>query len=121
MLVGGWADGYRNNTFRTVAALPRQGVPHRLLIGPWSHMSTATSLPGPHLDLVPGDGALVGPLAARRSTTAYDDEPALTWFAQRSTRPEPDLAAASRASGGRHRPGRSPAPRTDARRWATAW
>ena len=35
------------------SALREQGVPHRLLIGPWSHMSTATSLPGPHLDLVP--------------------------------------------------------------------
>ncbi len=87
-LVAGWADGYRNNTFRTVERLREQGVPHRLLIGPWSHMSTATSLPGPHLDLVP--------VMARwwdrwlRGVDEYDDEPAITWFAQRSTRPGPD-------------------------------
>ena len=31
----------------------RSRCPKRLLIGPWSHMSTATSLPGPHIDLVP--------------------------------------------------------------------
>ncbi len=50
MIVAGWADGYRNNTLRTFEALE---CPKRLLIGPWSHMSTATSLPGPHIDLVP--------------------------------------------------------------------
>jgi predicted acyl esterase len=50
MIVGGWADGYRNNSLRTFAALR---APKALLMGPWSHMSTATSLPGPHLDLVP--------------------------------------------------------------------
>ncbi|MET1050950.1 MAG: CocE/NonD family hydrolase, partial [Acidimicrobiales bacterium] len=50
MLVAGWADGYRNNTFRTFERLT---CPKRLLAGPWSHMSTASSLPGPHIDLVP--------------------------------------------------------------------
>ena len=44
LLVGGWADGYRNNSFRTFAALR---APKALLMGPWSHMSTETSLPGP--------------------------------------------------------------------------
>ena len=34
MIVAGWADGYRNNSFRTVAALAAAGVPHRLLAGP---------------------------------------------------------------------------------------
>ena len=33
----GWADGYRNNSFRTVAELAANGVPHRLLAGPWAH------------------------------------------------------------------------------------
>ena len=50
MIVAGWADGYRNNTFRTFERLT---CPKRLLAGPWSHMSTSNSLPGPHLDLVP--------------------------------------------------------------------
>jgi uncharacterized protein len=52
MIVAGWADGYRNNSFRTYAGLASAGTPTRLLVGPWSHMSAATSLPGPHLDLV---------------------------------------------------------------------
>src|SRR6478736_4059286 len=29
MIVAGWADGYRNNTFRTVARLAAHGTPHR--------------------------------------------------------------------------------------------
>jgi uncharacterized protein len=88
MLVAGWADGYRNNTFRTFEALE---CPKRLLVGPWSHMSTATSLPGPHIDLVPelvrwfrrwlGD-----------EPNGVDEEPPIQVFVRRPTRPEPDLA-----------------------------
>ena len=89
MLVGGWADGYRNNTFRTVEALQSQGTPVRLLLGPWSHMSTATSLPGPHLDLVPVM-ARWWDRWLRGIDEGYDGEPALTWFAQRPTRPGAD-------------------------------
>jgi uncharacterized protein len=89
MLVGGWADGYRSNTFRTVEALQSQGTPVRLLLGPWSHMSTATSLPGPHLDLVPVM-ARWWDRWLRGIDDGYDGEPALTWFAQRSTRPGAD-------------------------------
>ncbi len=51
MLVAGWADGYRNNSFRTVEALGRAGVPHRLLAGPWVHADPTTAYPGPRLDL----------------------------------------------------------------------
>ena len=51
MLVAGWADGYRNNTFRTVAALRDAGVPHRLLAGPWVHADPTTAYPGPRIDL----------------------------------------------------------------------
>jgi hypothetical protein len=91
MLVAGWADGYRNNTFRTVQALREAGTPHRLLLGPWSHMSTATSLPGPHVDLVPVM-ARWWDRWLRGVDDGLDDEPALTWFAQRSTRPSPDRA-----------------------------
>ena len=47
MIVCGWADGYRNNTFRTV---PHLQVPWRLLAGPWSHADPATSRPGPAID-----------------------------------------------------------------------
>ena len=50
MIVAGWADGYRNNSFRTVAELGRHGVPHRLLAGPWAHADPATAMPGPRID-----------------------------------------------------------------------
>jgi len=51
MLVAGWADGYRNNSFRTVEALGAAGVPYRLLAGPWVHADPTTAYPGPRLDL----------------------------------------------------------------------
>ena len=47
MLIAGWADGYRNNTFRTVERLH---VPWRLLAGPWVHKDPSTARPGPNLD-----------------------------------------------------------------------
>lgn len=94
MIIAGWADGYRNNTLRTAAALRAAGVPHRVLLGPWAHAGTATSRPGPRIDSVPemarwfdrwlrdaedpADGA-----AVPGATIEY--------FARRSTRPEPDL------------------------------
>jgi predicted acyl esterase len=97
MIVAGWADGYRNNSFRTVEALRKAGVPHRLLVGPWAHAATDTSLPGPRIDLVPEmvawwdrwlrgreNGVDSGPDAASGT-------PAVTCFVRSSTRPEPDL------------------------------
>jgi predicted acyl esterase len=94
MLIAGWADGYRNNSLRTAAALGDAGVPHRVLFGPWAHASTASSRPGPRIDSVPemarwwdrwlrgrDDGA--GGCAVPGATVEY--------FARHSTRPEPDL------------------------------
>ena len=51
MIVAGWADGYRNNSFRTMAALAAADVPHRLLAGPWAHADPRTAMPGPRIDL----------------------------------------------------------------------
>jgi uncharacterized protein len=90
MLVAGWADGYRNNTFRTVAALAEAGVPHRLLIGPWSHMSTATSLPGPRIDLVP-EMVRWWDRWLRGIDNGVDAEPTAVWYVRRPHRPAPDL------------------------------
>jgi len=94
MLIAGWADGYRNNSLRTAAALRESGVPHRVLFGPWAHASTASSRPGPRIDSVPemarwwdrwlrgrDDGA--GGCAVPGATLEY--------FARHSTQPEPDL------------------------------
>jgi putative CocE/NonD family hydrolase len=53
MLITGWADGYRNVGFRTLAALMASGTPARVLAGPWSHAAPATSVPGPNVDHVP--------------------------------------------------------------------
>ena len=89
MLVAGWADGYRNNSLRTMVALGEAGVPRRLLAGTWSHAATDTSLPGPRIDLLPEmvrwwDRWL-------RGRTDLPEEPVVTYFMRRSTRPEPDL------------------------------
>ena len=87
MLVAGWADGYRNATFRMLERLP---APARLLFGPWSHMAIDTSLPGPRIDLVPEmvrwwDRWLRG----RRN--GVDEAPPVTVFVRHATRPAPDL------------------------------
>jgi predicted acyl esterase len=88
MIVAGWADGYRNNSFRT---FERLRCPKRLVIGPWAHASTDTSLPGPNHDLIPEhirwwDRWLKG------VDNGIDREPPIVLFAQRSTLPSPDRA-----------------------------
>ena len=90
MIVAGWADGYRNNTFRTFEALE---CPKRLLIGPWSHMSTGDLAARPaHRPRARAD-PLVRPLAATTSANGIDERAAdRRSSSRRSTRPEPDLA-----------------------------
>jgi hypothetical protein len=105
MLVGGWADGYRNNTLRTFASLR---CPRRLLLGPWSHMSTATSLPGPHLDLVPELIRWFRRWLADEPNGVEHDPP-IQVFVRHPTPPEPDLAEHNGVW--RHEPG-WPAERT---------
>ena len=90
MIVAGWADGYRNNSFRTVAALREAGVAHRLLIGPWSHMSTETSLPGPRIDLVP-EMARWWDRWLRGVENGAEEEPTAIWYVRRPHTPAPDL------------------------------
>jgi putative CocE/NonD family hydrolase len=85
MIVAGWADGYRNNSLRTFEKLR---CPARVVIGPWAHASTDTSLPGPNIDLVPEmlrwwDRWLKG------VDNGIDREPPIALFAQRSTRAGP--------------------------------
>jgi hypothetical protein len=89
MLVAGWADGYRNNTFRTVAALREAGVPHRLLAGPWAHASPETAMPGPRIDLVPEMVAWWDRWLRGRDNGVDTD--VCTIFVRSSTRPQPDL------------------------------
>ena len=88
MIVAGWADGYRNNSLRSFERLT---CPKRLVIGPWAHASTDTSLPGPNHDLIPEhirwwDRWLKG------VDNGIDRESPIVLFAQRSTLPAPDRA-----------------------------
>ncbi len=50
MLIVGWADGYRNNSFRVIEQFERNGQPWRLLAGPWVHKSPESARPGPNID-----------------------------------------------------------------------
>jgi uncharacterized protein len=87
MIVAGWADGYRNNSFRTVSELARHGVPHRLLAGPWAHADPATAMPGPRIDL---ESELVGWFDHwLRGTGRHEDR--CDVFVRASTPPEIDL------------------------------
>ncbi len=118
MIIAGWADGYRNNSFRLMERLRAQGVPHRLLAGPWAHAATETSLPGPRIDSMPEmvawwdrwlrgvDNGVDDGMAA--------DRPSTTCFVRSSTRPSPVLDA----SAGSWIREEWPSPRLAARTWA---
>ena len=83
MIIAGWADGYRNNSLRTFEQLQ---CPTRLVIGPWAHASTDTSLPGPNIDLVP-EMIRWWDRWLKDEDNGIDREPPIALFAQRSTRP----------------------------------
>ncbi len=89
MIIAGWADGYRNNTFRVVEQYERNGLPWRLLAGPWVHKSPDRARPGPNID---DDVEIIaffdehlrgGPARTGSRGHVYLREP---------VRPEPDLA-----------------------------
>jgi hypothetical protein len=46
LLISGWADGYRNNTFRAIEHLPDW----HLIAGPWAHKDPSVARPGPNID-----------------------------------------------------------------------
>ncbi|MGZ4671249.1 MAG: CocE/NonD family hydrolase, partial [Ilumatobacteraceae bacterium] len=86
MIVAGWADGYRNNTLRTFQLLRCE---KELLIGPWSHMAPSTSLPGPHLDLVP---EMIRFFGRWLRDDPHEPRPPIRVFVRQATKPQPDLA-----------------------------
>ena len=88
LIVAGWADGYRNNTFRTVEALGAAGTPWRLLAGPWAHADPATAIPGPRIDL---DVEMVAWWDRWLRDTGPAHEDRADVFVRTSTVPEPDL------------------------------
>ncbi|WP_243060891.1 CocE/NonD family hydrolase [Nocardioides sp. SR21] len=88
MIVAGWADGYRNNSFRTMAALAAAGVPHRLLAGPWAHADPKTAMPGPRIDL---DVEMVAWFDRWLRSDDGAHVSGCDVFVRTSTAPEPDL------------------------------
>jgi predicted acyl esterase len=89
MVVSGWADGYRNSSFRLVSALRDAGVPHRLLAGPWAHADPATAMPGPRIDLEAEMVAWWDRWLRGRQPGPHED--GVDLFVRSSTRPAPDL------------------------------
>ena len=89
LIVAGWADGYRNNSFRTAEALAAAGVPHRLLAGPWAHAGPATAMPGPRIDLDVEMAAWFDRWLRGPGADGHRDRADV--FVRASTRPEPDL------------------------------
>ncbi len=89
MLVVGWADGYRNNSFRTLEALRSAGVPHRMVAGPWAHAGPESAMPGPRIDLLPEMVAWWDRWL--RGTANGVDEELSSVFVRSSTVPAPDL------------------------------
>ena len=87
MIVAGWADGYRNNTFRTFEALQCE---KSLLIGPWSHSAPAHAHPGPNIDLVPEMIAWFNRWL-RVDNAVVATEPPIRVFIRHSTKPDADL------------------------------
>ena len=103
MLVAGWADGYRNNTFRTVEQYERNGLPWRMLAGPWCTPQPRTRPPGPER-------------RRRREMLAFFDEHLRD--GPPSAAAAPRCSCAARAS--RTRPGAPPRPVARHRRLAAA-
>ncbi len=87
LIVAGWADGYTNIALRGYEAMT---CPRRVIIGPWAHTSTASSVPGPRIDLVP---ELIRWFSRwlHDERNGIDEEPPIAVFARRSTTPAAEL------------------------------
>ena len=116
MIVAGWADGYRNNSFRTVERA-RRGTACRTGCSP-ARGRTPTRpprCPGPRIDLDARDGRLVRPLAARPRRRRSDRTAATSSCAPRPG-PSPTSTctrAAGSATPGRRRAARGGRPTLD--------
>ena len=89
MLVVGWADGYRNNSFRVVEQYERHGVPWRMLAGPWVHKSPERARPAPNVD---DDVEILSFFDEHlRGGPCHTSAPAQVYVREHAP-PEPDLA-----------------------------
>ena len=94
MLIVGWADGYRNNSFRVVEQYTHNGLPWRLLAGPWVHKSPERARPGPNVD---DDVEVLAFFDEHLRDRSGGDRAPGQVYVRRPVRPEPDLE---------HQPGR---------------
>lgn len=84
LLIAGWADGYRNNTFRAIEHLPEW----QLIAGPWAHKDPSVARPGPNIDC---DRELMRFFDQHlRGGPSASTAPARI-FVRRPTPPQPDL------------------------------
>lgn len=51
LLIGGWADGYRDGALRLLASLPEAANAHAI-IGPWGHAWPDQAIPGPEIGVL---------------------------------------------------------------------
>lgn len=89
MIIAGWADGYRNNTFRVIEQYGRNGLPWRLLAGPWVHKSPEVARPGPNVD---DDVEIIAFFDEHLRNGPPADHARGQVFVRRPVVPEPDLA-----------------------------
>jgi hypothetical protein len=89
MIIAGWADGYRNNTFRVIEQYERNGLPWRLLAGPWVHKSPESARPGPNVD---DDVEVIAFFDEHLRNGPVRRHAAGQVFLRGPVRPEPDLA-----------------------------
>lgn len=108
MIIAGWADGYRNTTFRTVEQLR---APTRLLAGPWAHAAPTSSAPGPRIDHVPQMAAFFDEHLRDAPSTW---ELPHTWYCRFSHAPDPVLDTVP----GEWRADTWPSPRSGSREFA---
>ena len=89
MIIAGWADGYRNNTFRVIEQYERNGLPWRLLAGPWVHKSPERARPGPNVD---DDVEIIAFFDEHLRDGPGSNAAPGQVFVRQPVRPEPDLA-----------------------------
>ena len=89
MLIVGWADGYRNNSFRVIEQYERNGVPWRMLAGPWVHKSPERARPGPNVD---DDVEIIAFFDEHLRDGARRETAAAQVYVREPVVPRPDLA-----------------------------
>jgi predicted acyl esterase len=83
LLIGGWADGYRDGALRLLANLPG---PARAIVGPWGHAWPDQARPGPEIGILDEMLRWWDQWLKGRNTGVLDDPPLRAWL-QTAVRP----------------------------------